>query len=370
MAASGTLGSLLGHMGHRTCSGTTDQRGKAARASARALEGVGMRLRAGRAAGRVLLTRKALEGAGGRRAERWVVQARAHRANKIDQASDVAATSFLPTRIILVRHGESEGNVDESAYQRKPDHAIHLTLKGRQQAREAGKAIHKLINDPNESVYFYVSPYQRAMETCWEIGQAFDEDRILGVREEPRMREQDFGNFQDASMEDMKKHRQRFGRFFFRFRDGESAADVYDRVTTFRETMRTDMERGRFDEAGFSGCTGHHLHPRGHAPGLPHAVVQVDGAAVRADPQLEELRADRDDPRGGGALLALPHHTEADLLKSGFSQEMIEDQRWQALAETSDLNPDWATSGPSFFKSFVPTDLREQGDGLAAAARN
>mmetsp|Transcript_1127 Transcript_1127/g.4572 ORF Transcript_1127/g.4572 Transcript_1127/m.4572 type:complete len:185 (+) Transcript_1127:227-781(+) len=184
------------------------------------------------------------------------------------------------------------------------------------------------------------------------------------------MREQDFGNFQDASMEDMKKHRQRFGRFFFRFRDGESAADVYDRVTTFRETMRTDMERGRFDEAGFSGCT---VIICTHGVTLRVFLMRWFKWTVR---QFEQIHNSRNCEltvmtRGvGGRYSLLPHHTEADLLKSGFSQEMIEDQRWQALAETSDLNPDWATSGPSFFKSFVPTDLREQGDGLAAAARN
>jgi hypothetical protein len=36
-----------------------------------------------------------------------------------------------PFRIIIVRHGESEGNVDESAYARLPDWQINLTDKGR-----------------------------------------------------------------------------------------------------------------------------------------------------------------------------------------------------------------------------------------------
>ena len=38
-----------------------------------------------------------------------------------------------PKRIILIRHAESEGNVDETVYQRKPDHRIELTEKGKQQ---------------------------------------------------------------------------------------------------------------------------------------------------------------------------------------------------------------------------------------------
>ena len=37
------------------------------------------------------------------------------------------------------------------------------------------------------------------VQTLRGIGRAFDRDRILGVREEPRIREQDFGNFQVAS---------------------------------------------------------------------------------------------------------------------------------------------------------------------------
>jgi broad specificity phosphatase PhoE len=41
------------------------------------------------------------------------------------------AERVLPRRIILVRHGESEGNVDESMYCRVPDPRIRLTSKVR-----------------------------------------------------------------------------------------------------------------------------------------------------------------------------------------------------------------------------------------------
>ncbi len=40
-----------------------------------------------------------------------------------------------PKRIILVRHGESAGNVDEKSYSATPDNQIPLTEKGREQAR-------------------------------------------------------------------------------------------------------------------------------------------------------------------------------------------------------------------------------------------
>lgn len=40
------------------------------------------------------------------------------------------------------------------------------------------------------------------------------------------------GNFQDREqMKIQKAVRHRYGRFFYRFPNGESAADVYDRIT-------------------------------------------------------------------------------------------------------------------------------------------
>lgn len=58
------------------------------------------------------------------------------------------------------------------------------------------------------------------------------------VKDDPRIREQDFGNYQDVhDMQDVLKKRAAYGHFFFRFPQGESAADVYDRVASFQETM-------------------------------------------------------------------------------------------------------------------------------------
>ncbi|SCU97478.1 LADA_0H06502g1_1 [Lachancea dasiensis] len=58
------------------------------------------------------------------------------------------------------------------------------------------------------------------------------------VKDEPRLREQDFGNFQElSSMRDVMSMRANYGHFFFRFPQGESAADVYDRCASFQETL-------------------------------------------------------------------------------------------------------------------------------------
>ena len=68
-----------------------------------------------------------------------------------------------PKHIILIRHGESEANIDRYLFGKVPDYTIELTAKGQQQAREAGKALKTLVG--NESLYFYVSPFWRARST-------------------------------------------------------------------------------------------------------------------------------------------------------------------------------------------------------------
>lgn len=57
--------------------------------------------------------------------------------------------------------------------------------------------------------------------------------------EEPRLREQDFGNFQpdSAEMSRMWQERADYGHFFYRIPNGESAADAYDRVSGFNESL-------------------------------------------------------------------------------------------------------------------------------------
>ena len=144
---------------------------------------------------------------------------------------------MLPKRIILMRHGESQGNRDTSAYTTTPDHAIQLTPLGIDQARRAGAGLRRLVAGGGCSkewrAYFYVSPYARTRSTLREVGRSFSGKRVIGAREESRVREQDFGNFQvEERMKVIKETRQRFGRFFYRFPEGESAADVFDRVSS------------------------------------------------------------------------------------------------------------------------------------------
>ncbi|KAJ8906896.1 hypothetical protein NDN08_003380 [Rhodosorus marinus] len=150
-----------------------------------------------------------------------------------------------PKRIVLVRHGQSIGNVDKNVYKSIPDNKLSLTTRGYEQALEAGKKLKATVQD--ETTLFFTSPYVRTKQTLQGIlvGGNFDESKI-SVREDSRLREQEFGNFQDpGDWERVAEERRRVGRFWYRIPEGESGADVYDRVTIFLQTMYREMDAVR-----------------------------------------------------------------------------------------------------------------------------
>ncbi|KAM3570785.1 hypothetical protein VYU27_007153 [Nannochloropsis oceanica] len=148
-----------------------------------------------------------------------------------------------PHRIILVRHGESTGNADERVYVQTPDWKVPLSPVGHEQARETGRQLKALIGD--EPLYIYTSPYRRTKQTLSDMLESLEDNLKVGIREEPRITEQQFGNFQCHQLvQQAKKDRSNFGRFYFRFPNGESGLDVYTRVTSFISTMFRDFADG------------------------------------------------------------------------------------------------------------------------------
>ncbi|MCP2095945.1 Broad specificity phosphatase PhoE [Actinosynnema pretiosum] len=145
-----------------------------------------------------------------------------------------------PVRIILLRHGQSLGNVDELAYCRVPDHTMPLTPLGEREAKEAGDRVKALLQDVPAAVY--VSPYTRTRSTLRLLELGALAERVVA---EPRLREQDWGNLQDPVQQEVLKHqRHAFGHFFFRLPNGESGADVDDRVAAFLDGLEARARAG------------------------------------------------------------------------------------------------------------------------------
>lgn len=146
----------------------------------------------------------------------------------------------MPLCIKLVRHGESEANTGKMHAYEAGDHAIPLSARGVEQARDVGRRIGKefLVG-----ALVYTSPYRRTRDTLREIytGCGLDPPDIpRGLYEDPRLREVEHGYEPPEPQEELRK---RHGWFYYRFRGGESPADCYDRTSSFLESMMRQVER-------------------------------------------------------------------------------------------------------------------------------
>lgn len=181
--------------------------------------------------------------------------------SSLSRVREVYNSKIMPRRLVMIRHGQSEGNVNESLYTKVPDSNIRLTKLGWDQAKLSGQILRKnILRQKKATVHFIVSPYIRCMETFHGLASAWcdpnqfshiedEKERLriwynkladMGVtfNEDPRIREQDFGNYQDReTIKKAKVERYKFGIFYYRFPNGESASDVFDRISTFLDSL-------------------------------------------------------------------------------------------------------------------------------------
>lgn len=144
------------------------------------------------------------------------------------------------SKIILIRHGESEANLDHTIYERKFDHEIELTKKGIQQANDTGKLLSGYLPNVKDPIKALVSPYKRTQQTWNEIYKYLNRNNI-DFEVDPRIIEQECTQFRDSDHRaEIFKKRDEAGRFWFRFKFGESGFDVYNRVQDFLTDLKVD----------------------------------------------------------------------------------------------------------------------------------
>lgn len=150
--------------------------------------------------------------------------------------------------IKLVRHAQSEANTGEIDPSQFPDSKIRLTDLGVKQALKAGSEIG--ANFLNEAV-LYRSPYYRTRETSigLMIGGGL-EHSTKKWEESISLREIEVGYSQRSTQEEL---RETMGWFYYRFEQGESGADVYERISVFMdEVMEKNPEKVVIVTHGFT----------------------------------------------------------------------------------------------------------------------
>lgn len=162
-------------------------------------------------------------------------------------------------RVLLVRHGESLGNVDPMVHATTADHAVPLSPRGLEQAREAGRQVaayyERTLGEARPHVRLWVSPYKRTRQTAdalTETAGAWITDRVEHIL----LCEQQFGLFDGVPEADLPA---RFpaefgyydmqckfgGKFWARMPQGESRFDVAKRIhQAFGTFIRDKQEKG------------------------------------------------------------------------------------------------------------------------------
>src|SRR5215472_2985389 len=151
-------------------------------------------------------------------------------------------------RIFLVRHGESEANLDRVINARLPDHSVRSSPEGGRQAAEAGRLLTGSL-EPARQTRLFVSPYTRTRQTSAEIEAALT---AAGIRFEAiELRELEFGLFDGIADADLpqlfpqeydhyEKYQRFAGEFFAPMPLGESRCNVADRVKAAVGTILRD----------------------------------------------------------------------------------------------------------------------------------
>lgn len=173
-------------------------------------------------------------------------------------------------RVFLVRHGQSEANIDPSKNRTVSDHKIELTETGHRQAIEAGQFLNNyfdknfsyaspfvsLFNKKADIQYpkirMWHSPYTRTRQTAQHIQEccSFINDK----REHLLLTEQRFGIFDGLSDEERtelfpdfqshyEKEKKHGGKMWPKMPLGDSRFDVCQRVHQAFGTFHRDAQR-------------------------------------------------------------------------------------------------------------------------------
>lgn len=147
-----------------------------------------------------------------------------------------------PENIIILRHSQSAGNANRDIYTQIPDYALPLTAAGKQQASDRGRQLQADVFQ-NGAVACYCSPYFRTRQTLDHAKAHF---YVSYEYYDPRLREQEWGTSLSGFREDWELERDSYSVFYWRFPNGESCADVFDRISSFNNTLHRDFEKPEF----------------------------------------------------------------------------------------------------------------------------
>ncbi|WP_110181855.1 histidine phosphatase family protein [Nocardioides solisilvae] len=161
-----------------------------------------------------------------------------------------------PAGLVLVRHGESEGNLADARAREQGaerleldarDADVPLSAAGREQGGALNRWLHGLADDDRPTLVVS-SPYERAAQTARLALEGLD----VPLEMDERLRERDLGLFDGMTGKGIRaRHpeeaarRDRLGKFWYQPPSGESWADVVLRVRSLLADLRHGHDGAR-----------------------------------------------------------------------------------------------------------------------------
>ena len=157
-----------------------------------------------------------------------------------------------PERLLIVRHGQSAGNIARELAEAKMSDTIDIDARdvdvplsnlGHRQARAIGEWLKHQPAEKRPNIILS-SPYKRALQTAEEIRQAIGAGKVLF---DERLREREFGVLDRLTSRGIKSKfpheaelRARLGKFYYRPPGGESWTDVILRLRSVLDSLARD----------------------------------------------------------------------------------------------------------------------------------
>ena len=133
--------------------------------------------------------------------------------------------------IFVIRHGESEEDVNPEIKGEIKDSEIGLTEKGIIQAKEAAENIRaELVGF--EHITLYVSPYKRTQQTAEIILDTLQDGRIEMVTE-PSIRSLNWGDVNRENLKEREQERYQVGVLHYHFPGGDKSPEYIDSIYDF-----------------------------------------------------------------------------------------------------------------------------------------
>lgn len=151
---------------------------------------------------------------------------------------------MYPQRIIVMRHAESQEDVDKTVYAHKADLDIALSPRGEKQSIDVGRGLSTVFE--KECVHFYLSPGLRLRQTYDLMTSCFPEDLRYSFSVETLILKQYWGDVTVENRREIEIARYKMGVLVYRFPNGESGQELLKRFRIFVSNLRSEFRRTDF----------------------------------------------------------------------------------------------------------------------------